>query len=264
MKIFIDSADTEEIKKYLSWGVCDGVTTNPTICLKQGVTGGMEGTKQKAIEIAKMINPLPLSMEVVSEDPEEILSQAREYAGLADNVSVKVTITDSQGNSLLPVVRQLVCEGICVNVTAMTTFNQVILACKSIHAGLKNSNKAKTPNFVSIFAGRISEEQGVERAFRVIQDVRDWLDFYGMDGIEIIVGSVRSPENVEYWSRAGAHILTIPPPILQKSLAGARTKETVKQFIEDGQRSMDIFKFCILDCLFINQRFKVVKNTSFF
>lgn len=237
MKIFIDSADINEIKKYLSWGLCDGVTTNPSICLKCGVTGGISGVKQRTMEIAKLIFPRPVSVEVTSEDPGEILAQAREYAKLAENIAVKVTVTDSKGNSLLPVIQKLVSEGIRVNVTAMTTFNQAILAAKAIDAGCP-----KKSNFISIFGGRISEEQGVERAFKVIEDVRKWLDFYQFKNIEIIVGSVRIPENVEYWARTGAHILTIPPEVIAKSLLSARTKETVAQFIEDAQKSMEQLK----------------------
>ena len=141
MKIFIDSADINEIKKYLSWGLCDGVTTNPTICLKCGVKGGIEGIKQRTMEIAKLIEPRLVSVEVTSENPEEILNQAREYAKLAENIAVKVTITDREGNSLLPVIQKLVSDGIRVNVTTMTTFNQAILATKAIEAGLKSLKK---------------------------------------------------------------------------------------------------------------------------
>lgn len=239
MKIFIDSADIAEVKKYLAWGVCDGVTTNPTICLKSGVKGGFEGIKKRTVEIARLIAPRPMSVEVTSEEPDEVLSQARGYAKLAENIAVKVTITDRNGNSFLPVIKKLVSEEVRVNVTAMTTFNQAILAAKAIDAGMKENNRARTPNFISIFGGRISEEQGVERAFQVINDVRDWLDFYKMRGIEIIVGSVRSSENIEFWARTGAHILTIPPEVLGKALLGARTKETVAQFVDDAKKSME-------------------------
>lgn len=284
MKIFIDSADINEIKKYLSWGVCDGVTTNPTIFLKcftiegikmdkqkmmeiarlmtpqpvsfgtttkdqeailkqaeeyaRGVTTkGIDAVKQRAADIAELIAPRPLSVEVSSDEPEEVLRQAREYAKLAENISVKVTITDSQGNSLLPVVHQLIKEGVSINVTAMMTFNQAILAAKAVDAACP-----KRINFISIFAGRISEEHGVEQAFKVIKDVRTWLDFHHLKNIEIIVGSVRSPENVELWARAGAHILTIPPEVIAKSLQAARTKETVRQFIDDAKKSMEQLK----------------------
>ncbi|HOV88837.1 MAG TPA: transaldolase family protein [Candidatus Paceibacterota bacterium] len=238
MKIFIDSADLNEIKKYLEWGLCQGVTTNPTICLKCGVTGGMDGIKKRTIEIAELIKPYPVSVEVTSDKLEDILSQARDYAQLAESVVIKITVTDRSGNSLLPAVYQLTKEGISINVTAMTTFNQAILAARALRSGYEKAIKKPKFSFISIFGGRISEEQGVEQAFKVIKDVREWLDFHKFDNVEIIVGSVRSPENVELWSRTGAHILTIPPEVIAKSLLSARTKETVSQFIDDAQKSM--------------------------
>jgi len=238
MKIFIDSADIGEIKKYISWGLCQGVTTNPTICLKCGVTGGIEGIKQRIKEIATLINPYPVSVEVTSDKIEEIIQQARDYSQLAENIVIKVTITDCTGNSLLPAIYQLTSEGISINVTAMLTFNQAILATRALRSGYEAANKKPKFSFISIFGGRISEEQGVEQAFRVLKNVRDWLDLHKFDNIEIIVGSIRSPENVEFWARTGAHILTIPPDVLAKSLLSARTKETVIQFIEDAKKSM--------------------------
>ena len=242
MKIFIDSADVNEIKKYLSWGLCQGVTTNPTICLKCGVTGGIEGIKQRTIEIAKLINPYPVSAEVISDNVEEVISQAREYSKWAGNVVIKVTVTDRQGNSLLPAVYKLTREGISVNVTTMTTFNQAILAARAIKSGFERAAQKPKYSFISIFAGRISEEQGVEQALKVLKNIRDWLDFYKFQGIELIVGSVRSPENVELWARSGAHILTIPPDVLSKCLSSARTKETVDQFLTDAKKSMEEIK----------------------
>ena len=242
MKIFIDSADVNEIKKYLSEGLCQGVTTNPTICLKCGVRGGVEGVKQRTIEIAKLINPYPVSAEVISDNVEEVISQAREYSKWAPNVVIKVTITDRQGESLLPAVYQLTKEGISVNVTTMTTFNQAILAARTLKSAFERAGRRPKYSFISIFAGRISEEHGVGQAFKVIKNVRDWLDFHKFQGIEIIVGSVRSPENVELWARSGAHILTIPPDVLSKCLSSARTKETVLQFLTDAQKSMEEMK----------------------
>ena len=220
MKIFIDSAEIKEIEKYISWGICDGVTTNPSICLKAGVKGGEEGMKQRSVEIASLIAPLPLSVEVTT-----------------DNISVKVTITDRNGSSLLPAIYKLVSEGISVNVTAMMTFNQAILAAKAINAGLVNTAVRKT-HFISVFAGRVSEEHGVEQSQKILQDLREWLDFHNYKNIEIIVGSVRSPENVDLWGKSGAHILTIPPEVIAKCLLSARTKETVVQFLNDASKAM--------------------------
>lgn len=237
MKIFIDSAEIAEIKKYISWGICDGVTTNPSICLKSGVKGGEEGMKQRSIEIANLIAPQPLSVEVTTDDIDQVFAEARKYNTWADNISVKVTITDRNGGSLLPVIYRLVSEGISVNVTAMMTFNQAILAAKAINAGLAKTTVRKT-HFISIFAGRVSEEHGVEQAQKVLEDVRQWLDFHNYKNIEIIVGSVRSPENVDLWGKSGAHILTVPPEVIAKCLLSARTKETVVQFINDAAKAL--------------------------
>lgn len=237
MKIFIDSAELAEVAKYMSWGLCDGVTTNPTIFLKAGVKGGVDAIRMRTKDLAQLIFPLPFSVEVTSDKPDEVLRQAREYATWAPNIVVKVTITDAHGASMLPVIRQLSSEGISVNVTAMTTFNQAILAAKAFAEGQKES-LVKKIGYISIFGGRISEEQGVEQAYRVVEQVRAWLDRHNISGIEIIIGSVRSAENVEYWARTGAHILTIPPEVLPKLLVSARTKETVSQFLADAQKSL--------------------------
>lgn len=235
MKIFIDSANIEEIKKYLSWGVCDGVTTNPTTFFKFGIRG-KDNIKKIVLEIAKLIEPLPLSVEVTSENPEEILSQAKEFSRWANNIIVKVTVTDRHGNSLLPVINQLIKEGVALNVTMVMTFNQAILTAKSINNGL-TSPIAKKPHFISIFAGRISEEYGVETAFKVIENTRKWLDSNNFKDIEILVASIRNPENIEYFARSGGHIMTIPPEAVAKSLLNSRTKEGVANFIEDSKKS---------------------------
>lgn len=238
MKIFIDSADIKEIEKYIGWGICDGVTTNPSICLKAGVKGGEEGMKQRLIEIAKLIAPQPLSVEVTTDDPEQVFNQARKYNTWAENITVKVTVTDRNGASLLPAIYRLVSEGISVNVTTMMTFNQAILAAKAINAGLVKAQVKRIHN-ISIFAGRISEEHGAEQAQKVLKETRQWLDFHNYKNIEIIVGSVRTPENVELWSKSGAHILTIPPEVIAKCLVSARTKETVVQFLNDAKKATE-------------------------
>lgn len=237
MKIFIDSDNIEEIKKYLSWGVCDGVTTNPSTFFKSGINGGAEGIKNRVLEIAKLISPLPLSVEVTSEVPEEIIKQAEEYSVWADNIVIKIPVTDSKGNSFLGVIKKLVQGGIIVNVTLVMNFNQAILAAKAISSGMEKLIDKNT-HFISIFAGRITEEQGVERAFQVIKEARLWLDFHKFNGIEIIIASIRNPENIEYFSKTGGHVMTIPPDAISKSLLAARTKEGVAKFMEDAKKSI--------------------------
>jgi len=240
MKIFIDSANIAEIEKYHSWGICQGVTTNPTICLKDGVRGGAEGVKKRILEIAELIDPYPVSVEVTTDEVEDQIAQGKELSQWAENIAVKITISTRKGKPLLPVIYELVKGGVTVNVTAMTTFNQAILAARAIKSGReRSSEKTAKTNFISIFAGRISEEHGVEHARDVLANVRNWLDFHEYEGIEVIVGSIRSRENVEYWAQSGAHVLTIPPRVLSDCLVSARTKETVDQFLTDARKAME-------------------------
>lgn len=235
MKIFIDSADLGEIEKYLSWGICDGVTMNPTICLKCGVTGGMAGIKERTLKIAQLIEPHPISVEVTSDNIVDIISQAQEYASWAENIAVKVTITDREGNSLLPAIHQLVADGIRVNVTAMMTFNQMVFAAKCIESARQ---KNSATHFISLFAGRIADEQGTGQAVRALKQTREWLSQHGYSS-EIIVGSIRRAENVSSYAATGAHILTIPPNVISECLLSARTKETVIQFLMDANKALE-------------------------
>ncbi|MEK7540559.1 MAG: transaldolase family protein [Patescibacteria group bacterium] len=241
MKIFIDSGDIKEVQKYLSWGICDGVTTNPSIMLKSGATSKAEA-KELQIAIAKLISPRPLSVEVTTDNPEEMLQQAHDFVTWAPNIMVKITITDRQGGSMLPVIHQLAAEGIAVNVTAIMTMNQAMLAAIALENGRKVASKpAPFNHIISIFGGRISEEHGVDIASRILMEVREWLDLHKMQ-TEIIVGSVRTPENMDSWSTTGAHILTIPPDVLAKSQLSGRTKETVVQFLQDAAKALGALK----------------------
>lgn len=237
MKIFIDSGDIKEVQTYLSWGICDGVTTNPSIMLKSGATSKAQA-KDMQVAILQAIAPRPLSVEVTTDNPQEMLAQAHDFVTWGENVMVKITITDRNGNSMLPVIHQLASEGISVNVTAILTMNQAMLAAIALENGRKIAKKeAPFKHIVSIFAGRISEEHGVDTASKILRDVRTWLDLHHLP-IEIIVGSVRTPENIDSWSTTGAHILTIPPEVLAKSQLSGRTKETVTQFLKDAEKAL--------------------------
>lgn len=241
MKIFIDSGDIKEVEKYLSWGICDGVTTNPSIMLKSGAQSKAEA-KDLQIAIAKLIAPRPLSVEVTTDNPEEMLQQAHDFVTWAPNIMVKITVTDRNGKSMLPVIHQLASEGIAVNVTAIMTMNQAMLAAIALENGRKAAAKpAPFNHIISIFGGRISEEHGVDIASRILMEVREWLDLHKMQ-TEIIVGSVRTPENMDSWSTTGAHILTVPPDVLAKSQLSGRTKETVVQFLQDAEKALGALK----------------------
>jgi transaldolase len=223
MKIFLDTADLTKIQEAMAWGVCDGVTTNPSITLQCGVRGGMAGLRDHALEIVSLIGARPLSLEVTTDEPGAILKEARELRSWAPNIVVKVTITDRNGAALLPVIRELSADGVPVNVTAMMTFNQAILAAK---AGGR---------YLSLFGGRMDDE-GADSS-SIVAAVRRWLDLWDYPG-EIIVGSSRTRMNLQEWACAGAHILTITPALLGQMLLNARTKETVAQFIGDAEKAL--------------------------
>ncbi len=230
MKIFIDTADIDQIRKFLNWGICDGVTTNPSINLKCGVTT-WEAMRERSKAIADLIAPCPLSVEVVADEHGEMLRQAREYVTWAENIAVKITITTTRGESCLSVIHTLCNEDVDVNVTAMMTLNQLVLAAK---AGGR---------YLSLFGGRIDDEGN--DAYEVIRASREWLDVNGEDcprAPEIIVGSTRTTKNVQDWIEAGAHIMTVTPDIIDKMVVNARTKDTVTQFLADGEKALASIK----------------------
>lgn len=238
MEIFFDTADLGLITWGLQAGLCDGVTTNPTIMLKAGIKNQRD-FKQRQVAIAKLIAPRPLSVEVTTDHPATAIQQAREYYRWAKNIMVKVTVIDRAGSWMLPVIHQLAAQGIPVNVTAILTQNQAMLAAKSLRSGQGSSRPRKNslPHIISIFAGRISEEHGVETATRIIRNVRQWVDLHHYP-VKILVGSIRTPENVDSWSMSQAHILTIPPEVITKSALSGRSMQTVSQFIQDAEAAL--------------------------
>src|SRR6266436_939597 len=162
MQVFVDSADQKQIEHWLEQGVVDGVTTNPSIMFKDGVTELAEGARR----IATMLGERPLSVEVTSNDREIMLEQARTFATWARNIVIKIPIVNEFGESCLGVMHRLSQEGIGVNATAILSFNQAILAAK---AGA---------TYISIFAGRVADEGNDPEI--TIRNVRQWLDDWGL------------------------------------------------------------------------------------
>jgi len=219
MKVFMDSADQKQIAQWLEEGVVDGVTTNPSIMFKDGVTDIEEGARS----LSAMLGDLPLSVEVTTNDRAGMLEEARQFASWARNIVVKIPVVNEYGESCLGVIHRLSQEGIAINTTAILSFNQAILAAK---AGA---------TYVSIFAGRVADE-GNDPAV-VIHNVRRWLDDWEFS-TRIIVGSIRTVMDIQNAALAGAHIITVPPQFLPKMVDHRYTRETVRQFVQDAQKTL--------------------------
>lgn len=223
MPIFLDTGNIKEIEKFLKMGIIRGVTTNPTILLKDGVTGGMKGVKQKSAEIARMIAPLPLSVEVTTNDPKKMVEQAQEFSALASNINVKITIHGPNGElDNLQVVHELEAKhNIRINVTAMMSAQQCFLAAM---AGA---------TYVSLFGGRVNN-MGYNTCSE-ISKLRNVLDDFGLKA-KIIIGSTREILNVIEWLGAGAHFVTVVPNLLEGMIIHPYSKETVQMFLADAAR----------------------------
>src|SRR5690349_13589173 len=197
MEIFLDSANSREIARWLGEGLIDGVTTNPSIMLEDGVYDLERGART----IAAQIHPRPLSVEVTTNDHTEMLTQARLIAAWADNIVVKIPVINESGVSSLGVVKALEEGGVRVNVTACLSYSQATMAAKV------------GATYVSIFVGRVSDEGN--DAVRMIRGTANWLTRWGYKA-KIIVGSIRRTYDVQEASEAGAHVVTVPPPFLAK------------------------------------------------
>jgi len=221
MAIFLDTGKIDVIKKYHSMGIIRGVTTNPTIMVQDGITGGFEGVKKQSIKIANLIHPYPLSVEVTNNDPKDMIRQGIEFSKWADNINVKITIHGPNGElENLQVIHELEKKhDVRINATAMMSAQQCFLAAM---AGA---------TYVSIFGGRVNNMGYDTRA--EITRLRDLLDDFELPS-KIIVGSTREVVNIIEWLEAGAHIVTVIPKFIDGMIVHPYSKETVQMFLRDG------------------------------
>jgi transaldolase len=229
MAIFLDTGNIEDVEIYQRIGIIRGVTTNPTILLKAGVKGGRSAIRQRSIEIAQLIHPLPLSVEVTTNDYGKMIVQAKEFATWAENINVKITIHGPNGElENLRVVHELeTVHNIRVNVTAMMSAQQCLLAALS------------GATYVSIFGGRVNN-----MGYNCVEEIRKAravLDDQGLKS-KIIVGSTREVLNVIEWLEAGAHIVTVVPELLKGMIVHPYSKETVQMFLADAAKAEAVFK----------------------
>ncbi|HKL13340.1 MAG TPA: fructose-6-phosphate aldolase [Halanaerobiales bacterium] len=212
MKFFIDTANLEEIKTAESFGILDGVTTNPSLVSKEGDIDFHTRIK----EICEIVDG-PVSAEVVSIDTEGMIEEARELAQLASNVVVKIPMTIDG----LKAVKTLSKEGIKTNVTLMFSANQALLAAK---AGA---------TFASPFIGRLDDR--AHEGMDLIKDMRTIYDNYGFD-TQILAASIRHPLHVKQAAKAGADIATIPYSVIEKMSKHPLTDSGLERFLSDWKK----------------------------
>ncbi len=214
MKIFIDTADLNEIRRAARAGLIDGVTTNPSLMAK-AAPGADTADYMK--QIADAVDG-PVSLEVLATDADGMVAQGRDLARIGDNIVIKCPLTEDG----LVACKRLRAEGIGVNVTLCFSPAQALLAAK---AGA---------TFVSPFVGRLDDisHSGME----LIAQIREIYDNYGFD-TEILVASVRHPMHFVEAARLGADIATVPPAVLWKLISHPLTDRGLEAFIRDWQKA---------------------------
>jgi transaldolase len=210
MQIFLDTANLDDIKKYAAWGIVDGVTTNPSLIAKEGVS-----LEKRIKEIAEVVDG-PISSEVIAEDAKGMLKEGKEYAKWHPNVIIKVPTT-SEG---LIAVQEFDKEGIKCNVTLCFSANQALMVAK---AGAF---------IVSPFVGRLDDIG--ENGMGLIEEITTIYHNYGYE-TQILVASVRSTEHVSHAAQLGADIATIPAAILDKMIQHPLTDKGIEKFLADWE-----------------------------
>jgi transaldolase len=223
IKVFADGADIAGIRKLADDPLIAGITTNPTLMRKAGV----EDYEAFATELLEVVPDRPISFEVFSDDFDEMARQALKISGWADNVYVKVPITNTEGTSSLDLVRRLSHDGVKLNVTALLTGKQVEGAAAALQGG--------APAYVSVFAGRIADA-GVDPE-PIMVAALDTLR--PLAGVELIWASPREVLNIVQADRIGCHIITVTHDLLAKlHLLGRDLDEfsldTVRMFHRDA------------------------------
>ncbi|HET7027556.1 MAG TPA: fructose-6-phosphate aldolase [Candidatus Limnocylindrales bacterium] len=212
MKIFLDTADIEEIRTAARWGVLDGVTTNPTLYAKVG------GSYEEILQEICRITSGPVSAEVVAEDADGMLKEGRAFAKLAPNIVVKVPMSEEG----LEAMSRFAEEGIKTNCTLIFSPNQGLLAAK---AGA---------SILSPFVGRLDDIN--EDGMTCIRELVDIIELHDLDS-EVLAASIRNPLHVTQAALAGSHIATLPFKILQQMVHHPLTDKGIVQFRSDWDKA---------------------------
>lgn len=210
IKLFIDTANVDEIREAYALGVICGVTTNPSLIAKEG-----RNFESVVREIAAIVDG-PISAEVVGTEAPDMVAEAQELSAIHPNVIIKIPMT-AEG---LKATKILAEKGIRTNVTLIFTANQALLAAR---AGA---------TYVSPFVGRLDDisQDGMD----LIYDIVEIFDRHGIT-TEIITASVRHPVHVTAAAKAGAHIATIPYKVIMQMIKHPLTDAGIKKFLEDWE-----------------------------
>ena len=212
MKLFLDTADIEEIRTVARWGVLDGVTTNPTLYAKVG------GSYESILEEICSITSGPVSAEVVADDVEGMLREGRAFSKIAPNIVVKVPMSETG----LEAISAFAEEGIRTNCTLVFSANQGLLAAK---AGAY---------LLSPFVGRLDDinQDGMD----VIRELAAIIDMHGYES-EVLAASIRHPRHVTDSALAGAHVATLPFKVFQQMVRHPLTDKGITQFRADWEKA---------------------------
>lgn len=216
MKIFIDTADLDEIREIASWGIIDGVTTNPTLVAKSGLS-----FKEIVEEIFDIVDG-PISLEAVSKKAEDIVREAKNLVSkISEKHRKNITIKIPMNPEGLKAVKKLSREGIKTNVTLVFSANQALLAAKAGAA------------YVSPFIGRLDDigQEGMQ----IIEEIMDIFNNYDIK-TEVIVASIRHPIHVIEAARLGADIATVPPSVIRKMVKHSLTDVGIDRFLKDWEK----------------------------
>ena len=212
MKIFLDTADIEEIRTAARWGVLDGVTTNPTLYAKVG------GSYDDILREVCSITSGPVSAEVVADDVDGMLSEGRTFAKIAPNIVVKVAMSENG----LEAISRFADEGIKTNCTLLFSANQGLLAAK---AGA---------SLLSPFVARLDDIN--EEGMTVIRELASIVEIHEL-AAEVLVASIRHPRHVTDAALAGAQIATVPINVLRQMVHHPLTESGIVRFREDWQKA---------------------------
>lgn len=252
MKVFIDTAELDEIQEACSWGIVDGGTTNPSLIKK-----AVERRKNQGIDMAQYIEeictavPGPVSLEVISLSAEQMIKEATflyaRFNPINDNVVIKIPINTNTGDATgkdyegLKAIRTLTGLGIPTNVTLVMTPEQALLAAK---AGA---------NYVSPFMGRVDDyivahpeleegSAGLQSGIDVVRSIKKIFQNYDFK-TKIIAASIRAPQHARESAEAGAEIATIPFKVLRAMMQHDKTQEGIIRFARDVvPEYKDLFK----------------------